>query len=64
MNVIYDVRVHAKGKTKDNISTGETDTVKEKHIQTLQDAMIEAKDREINVASNRPGPKLDLDQGL
>ena len=30
--------------------------LKEKHFQTLEDAMMEAKDRE--VASSRPGPKL------
>ena len=30
--------------------------LKEKHFQTLEDAMMEAKDRK--VASNRPGPKL------
>ena len=31
--------------------------LKEKHIQTLEDAMIEAKERK--VAGNRPGPKLN-----
>ena len=30
--------------------------LKEKHFQTLEDAMMEAKDRE--VASSHPGPKL------
>ena len=34
--------------------------LKEKHIQTLEDAMIEAKYMR-KVASNRPGPNLDSD---
>ena len=33
-------------KTKNNISTSDKDTIKGETPQTLQDAMIEAKDRE------------------
>ena len=32
--------------------------LKEKHIQTLEDAVIEAKDKR-QVVSNHPGPKLN-----
>ena len=35
----------------------QTELLKENPIQTLEDAMIEAKDR--TVASNRPGHKLN-----
>ena len=35
-----------KRETKNNISTSDQTQLKQKHLQTLEDAMMEAKDRE------------------
>ena len=52
-----------KKKTKDNISTGDTDTVKGETHSNIRGCNGRSK-RQRKVASNRPGPKLDCNQRI